>query len=205
MENALIIFAKNPVYGTVKTRLAATAGDDVAFKVYLHLLKLTEATVRNIAVEKTVYFSSCIQQNDGWENSVYNKQIQQGNDLGERMQHALINIFDEGKHKAVIIGTDCAELNADIVEDAFLQLENCDVVIGPAKDGGYYLIGMNKYCPSLFENIDWSTVAVLRQTLLACNTSGLTYHLLPTLADIDTEDDWNQAKISLQTVKQTRS
>jgi glycosyltransferase A (GT-A) superfamily protein (DUF2064 family) len=89
----------------------------------------------------------------------------------------------------VIIGTDCPDLNASVIMNAYVYLEDHDIVIGPASDGGYYLLGMKKLHPRLFEKIDWSTGKVLAQTLKICESSNLSTFLLPELSDIDDEND----------------
>jgi uncharacterized protein len=187
-ENALLIFTKNLVYGNVKTRLAATIGKDKAFETYKKLLAHTVAVTQSLCCTKFVYYADAVEQNDAW-NDTCKKRKQQGNDLGERMMHAFLEVFNQGSSTAVIIGTDCPELGETIIQSAFEQLTGNDVVIGPAADGGYYLLGMKSLHPQLFEKIAWSTSAVLETTMNRCRLLRLSYALLPLLHDVDEEED----------------
>jgi rSAM/selenodomain-associated transferase 1 len=189
MKQALIIFAKNLIYGQVKTRLAATIGNDVALTVYRHLLQHTVSVTNYLPVENIVFYSNAIEEQDLWDNEVYKKQIQAGNDLGERMLNAFVYAFERGNKEVAIIGTDCLGLTSAIIMNAFAWLKNYDVVIGPASDGGYYLLAMKQMRHQLFQNIRWSTDEVLKQTLAICNQQNLSVFQLPELSDIDTEND----------------
>jgi len=193
MKRALIIFAKNEVLGKVKTRLAATTGNDKALSVYKTLVEHTHGITRVLPVRKKLYYSDFIEQKDLWENEVFEKNLQQGTDLGMRMYNAFDNVFDEGYEDAAIIGTDCMELSSGIIMKSFEYLIFFDVVIGPAKDGGYYLLAMKAAHKELFENIKWSTENVLQQTLEICEREGLSVQLLEELSDIDNEEDWINA------------
>jgi rSAM/selenodomain-associated transferase 1 len=199
MKNAVIIFTKNPEAGKVKTRLAATIGNDAALSVYVQLLSRTVSITNQLPVDKFVFYSNHIMQEDIWNNNHFFKQVQSGHDLGERMKNAFTDIFKKDYEKIVIIGTDCPDLNPNIILNAFARLDFHDVVIGPAEDGGYYLLGMKQIHPQLFENISWSTDAVLSETQIKCDDLQLDYHLLPMLKDIDEEKDlsFEQKKIFL--------
>jgi hypothetical protein len=188
-KQALIIFAKNNVSGKVKTRLAATIGNNAALTVYKQLVEHTVSITSYLPVDKIVFYSNRLEQEDVWDTNHYYKQLQHGNDLGERMSHAFATSFQKGYDKVVIIGTDCPELNAEIIMNAFAYLNKHDVVIGPAEDGGYYLLGMKQLISELFENIRWSTNAVLDETTKKCADLKLNYYLLPMLKDIDEEKD----------------
>lgn len=187
-ESALLIFTKNPVYGNVKTRLAATVGNDKALKIYQQLIQITHSATQKIVCDKIVFYNKAIEANDIWKTS-YKKQLQQGNDLGEKMMNAFNNVFKNGFDKVVIIGTDCPELNEQIINNAFENLNEHDVVIGPAADGGYYLLGLKKLHRELFINIEWSTSTVLSATLQCCKQNNLSYFLLDELHDIDKAKD----------------
>jgi len=115
--------------------------------------------------------------------------LQNGNDLGERMKNAFNVIFDKDYNQIAIIGTDCPELTTDILKDAFKTLKTTDLVLGPAHDGGYYLLGMKQLHASLFEKINWSTNTVLAETHGKCEALQLNYALLPTFRDIDRAED----------------
>ncbi|MEO6000619.1 MAG: TIGR04282 family arsenosugar biosynthesis glycosyltransferase [Chitinophagaceae bacterium] len=188
----LIIFVKNLIYGRVKTRLAATIGNDKAFEIYQQLITYTCSIVKKLACDKIVYYSDYIDQDDEWQGTW--KAIQRGEGLGERMLHAFKDAFDNGGGRTIIIGTDCFEITHEIIQQAFEKLIGCDVVIGPASDGGYYLLGMNKLYSQLFKDIAWSTGSVFKTTLSICRSHNLNCLLLPVLNDIDEEKDLLQTK-----------
>ncbi len=114
---------------------------------------------------------------------------QEGHDLGEKMLHAFSQVLKQ-HDQGVIIGTDCPYLNASHLHQAFERINTADVVIGPAKDGGYYLLGMKTAHHSLFEKMDWGTDKVYSRTRERTSEKGLSVELLPELADIDYERDW---------------
>jgi uncharacterized protein len=188
MDNALIIFVKNIINGAVKTRLAATLGNDAAINIYKQLLQHTYSVAQNIDSDKIVFYADFIEE-DIWNKEAFRKEIQQGTDLGKRMENAFKNAFEKGHTKVIIIGTDCPGINKNILENAFEKLNNFEMVIGPATDGGYYLLGMKKLYSFLFQNMKWSTEAVLNDTINACNEHQLSYFFLPQLTDIDEEKD----------------
>lgn len=175
--------------GKVKTRLAATVGDDVAFEIYHRLLLHTELSTNPVSSHKIVFYSDFIDTNDIWNNEVYQKQVQNGKDLGERMANAFEYAFTNGNEKVAIIGSDCFEITTEIIEAAFKQLDHMDVVIGPALDGGYYLLAIKSNNKALFQHIQWSTDQVLSQTMEVCHQMGLKVAQLQVLSDIDNEND----------------
>lgn len=197
MKQALIIFAKNLISGQVKTRLAAAIGNDMAVKVYRGLLQYTASITSFLPVDKIVFYSNHVNKQDVWENEVFKKELQSGNDLGERMKNAFIYAFEQGNKEVAIIGTDCFELTPAIIMNGFAYLKNNDVVIGPANDGGYYLLAMKQTHCQLFCNIEWSTKNVLETTLEICSQLNLSFHQLPRLTDIDTVHDLNEEQKSL--------
>lgn len=182
---------RNPILGKVKTRLAATIGEQEALQVYNCLLRYTYKVTNHLKnVDKRVYYADFLNENDLWNG--YDKKLQNQNlSLGERMKEAFAQGFDDGYEKIVIIGSDCLELSSPILENAFYELENNQSVVGPAKDGGYYLLGMNEFIPQLFENKKWSTDTVFLDTIEDLNQGNIRYSLLETLSDIDTEQDLN--------------
>ncbi len=188
-KQALLIFTKNPEAGKVKTRLAATLGDEEALSIYKQLLLHTASVSEYVPVDKFVFYSNYIDPEDIWDSQHYYKEVQQGNDLGERMKNGFSLIFQKDYNKVVIIGTDCPDLNAGVILNAFAYLDLHDVVIGPAEDGGYYLLGMKRLYSELFDNIRWSTSTVLNETITKCATLQLDCYLLPVLKDIDEEKD----------------
>ena len=187
-SNILIIFAKNLVHGKVKTRLASSIGADHAFEIYKELLRHTKTVVQNVNADKIIYYSDHVELEDIWDTG-FLKAKQQGADLGEKMMNSFKDIFQKGYTKAVIIGTDCPSLDEQIIRTAFESLNEKSVVIGPAYDGGYYLLGMKLLHKNLFQNIAWSTEIVFETTTAICNKFNLSYSVLPLLHDIDEEKD----------------
>lgn len=189
MQDCLLIFIKNPVAGKVKTRLAKVVGDEKALMVYRHLLDHTRQLARQVEQDKRVCYSDFIPGPDEWDLPGFSKVLQQGEDLGARMNNAFQQAFLSGCRKCVIIGSDCPELDREIVERAFSLLDQHDVVLGPAKDGGYYLLGMKSLHRNLFVDKSWSTGNVLQETLASLEKGSLSFTLLPELSDIDEVSD----------------
>lgn len=183
----LIVFTRNPELGKVKTRLAKTIGDQAALNIYMHLLEHTENTIRKIRCDKAVYYTLQIRNNDIWDNAIYQKHLQEGEDLGLRMQNAFSSAFIKGYEKVIIVGSDLLDLNANYISEAFNSLNKNDVVIGPAQDGGYYLIGMKSLYSNIFKNKDWGTDSVFQDTIN--DLKNLDIYLLEELNDIDTFED----------------
>ena len=188
-NDRLIIFVKNPEIGRVKTRLAKIIGDEQALSIYQKLLLYTKEITKGLNADKAVYYSEHIDNNDLWDNMLFSKHLQRGDDLGERMQNAFADAFAQGKERVIIMGSDCLELETYMIKEAFAVLENNDVVLGPAKDGGYYMIGMTAFLPTLFEDKNWSTDDLLMDTILDLKKMNAKYYLLKTLNDIDTIED----------------
>ena len=185
----LIIFYRNPKMGTVKTRLAATLGDEKALAIFRRLAQHTNAITKGLAVDKVVYYSDSIEPDDIWLPTIYRKSVQTGTDLGEKMKNAFAEGFEAGYEMICIIGTDCHELSGPLIEKALDLLRSSDTVIGPARDGGYYLLGMRRLYPELFTNKQWSTETVAGDTIHEFELLELKYSKLPTLRDVDREDD----------------
>ncbi|MDX1408690.1 MAG: TIGR04282 family arsenosugar biosynthesis glycosyltransferase [Saprospiraceae bacterium] len=190
-ETALIIFVKHPQPGQVKTRLAATMGDAMAVSIYERLLHYTKEITDDYPGPRYVYYHGRLPEHDLWEGPHIVRHQQNGPDLGARMLNAfaeVLSVYDQ----ALIIGSDCGELRTDHLNAARQSLAYADVVLGPSRDGGYYLLGLKQPLSILFEDIDWSTDGVLPTTLSRLLSGGLSFKLLETLADVDTEDDWNR-------------
>lgn len=187
-EEALIIFVRKPVLGSVKTRLAATLGPEAALAIYQQLLKHTHAITVGLPCDRYVFYAGEIDEKDLWQEG-YVRQQQAGGDLGERMKAAFAFLFEKGYRRICIIGSDCFELTTEIISNAFAWLRKTDFVIGPAKDGGYYLLGMSGGSKNVFDGIAWSTGKVFSQTVTSLHQQGFTYTLLPLLSDVDTVDD----------------
>ncbi len=193
-DNILMIFVKNPELGKVKTRLASTIGEGNALEVYKTLLAHTCTIVNSIGFDKAVFYSDSITHNDLWNDEKFQKYLQEGEDLGEKMLSAFTFAFAIGYKNVVIIGSDCIQLTTKIIEEAFELLISNDVVIGPAKDGGYYLLGMNKLYKELFQNKIWSSENVLLDTLIDLKKINVSYKLLKTLSDVDREEDLGELR-----------
>ncbi len=161
MQDALIIMIKNPVKGKVKTRLAATIGDDAALSVYQKLLQHTRTITDGVQADVFVFYSDVIDRNDLFTAGKYKKYAQCSGDLGVRMDYAFSIPFKNEYKRVVMIGADCYALTKEHINRAFTALDNNDFVIGPADDGGYYLIGMKKWNRWILENKNWSTHTLL--------------------------------------------
>lgn len=189
-DRGLIIFIKNPELGKVKTRLAADIGDLKALNIYKQLLAHTRTVTSQSNATNYLYYSNSI-SDDNWSSDTFRKNLQSGDDLGERMLNAFDEVLKE-KSQTVIIGSDCAQLSTEVLNQAFESLNDHDIVIGPTYDGGYYLIGMNSIHPSLFLNMEWSVPDVFDNTLGKIQRLSLSFKVLETLADIDTSEDWEK-------------
>ena len=186
-DRALIIFTRNPELGKCKTRLAKTIGDKAALDVYNFLLNYTSQIAKHVDADRFVFYSESIDPDDLWKPENFNKCIQKGIDLGERMLNAFQDIFDMNYKQVVIIGSDLLDLSSEIIEDAFHKLDSNDIVIGPAFDGGYYLLGMNELISEIFSNKEWGTSSVFEHTIN--NLQKHKVSVLKELNDIDTFED----------------
>ncbi len=196
-DSLLMIFVKNLIPGSVKTRLASEIGIDAAMDVYMELVRYTNEVVEKITTDKTVYYSEYVEIEDIWDTEKYSLKVQKGDNLGEKMMNAFDEAFDS-YNKVVIIGSDCFDITPKIIASAFESLEDNDLVVGPAKDGGYYLLGMKEYLPQLFQGKTYSTDKVLGELLEEAKGLELTIHQLEELYDIDTMQDLKDAGIELQ-------
>lgn len=198
-KNLLLIFTRNPKLGKAKTRLAKSVGDKTALEIYNFLLNKTKEVTQNLACDKAVFYSVKIRENDIWDAEIYQKYQQKGEDLGVRMRNAFQNSFDAGYDKVMIIGSDLYDLTPKHINDAFNKLDNNDVVIGPAEDGGYYLLGMKKLQPYIFDNKAWGTSSVRKDTLE--DLKKVNVHLLEELNDVDVIEDIKNHKAFQQFLK----
>jgi uncharacterized protein len=189
---------KNPILGKVKTRLAETIGDTKALEIYNDLLLITKDLMHDLEVTKYVYYSDFIEENDLWNPTIFTKRIQTGQDLGQRMYQATKEVMEiDGYQNVVIVGTDCPFLTKNLIMEAFEQLRYNSFVLGPAYDGGYYLLGMRQLRIEIFEKIIWGGSRVLTDTIHRINKMVKTFYQLSPLMDIDTEQDyimWQKTK-----------
>lgn len=188
-KKLIIIFVKNIKLGKVKTRLAKTIGNEAAFKVYKALVDATEQATSNIQIDKRIYFSDVVITSK-WPKDF--KTVQIGKDLGERMKNAFQEGFDAGYENIVLLGSDLPNISSTIITEGLNALDKTEVVFGPAEDGGYYLIGMNKPNNFIFEDKPWSESELLNITLSELKHKNIEVSLLETLNDIDTFEDLKQ-------------
>lgn len=193
-RRAVLVFVRAPVRGTVKTRLAAALGDEAALRVYR---RLAEHTLREAAalagdgVRLRVHHTPADAGDAvrAWLGGgpVYLPQAE--GDLGTRMEDAFARAFAEGEERVVIVGSDLPALSEDLLRRAFRLLDACPAVLGPARDGGYYLLGLARPVAGIFAGIAWSTGEVLAATLARFRAAGIEPALLETLADVDEAED----------------
>jgi hypothetical protein len=192
-DQRLLVFLKVPRAGTVKTRLAATLGEAGALEAYRRILAATLdriSSVRSVELRFTpddAGDETAALLRPGWTA------VPQGEgDLGQRLSRAFVDAFREGFRRVLVIGSDCPDVTAADMESAHEALDAADVVLGPATDGGYWLLGVRRPCGYLFRGIPWSTSGVLAATRRRAEASGLEVALLRTLSDVDTEEDWRR-------------
>ena len=186
-KELLLIFTRNPELGKVKKRLAAGVGEEAALRIYEHLLQHTFEVTHNLPVEKWVCYSEEIPQEDLWEMGNFSKKLQQGKDLGERMENAFRSGFAAGFSKIIIIGSDLYDLSEEDLKMAFLELHSSEAVIGPATDGGYYLLGLKSLISPVFKNKIWGSNTIFDTTLADLKNYKLTQ--LEARNDIDRLED----------------
>lgn len=188
-RRALVIFAKSPNRSPVKTRLALHLSDARRIGLYISLL---EGTVRKLGrIEGVDTFISYSPAEEGRYFARFGLRMfpQSRGDIGRRMHNALKRVLGLGYEKAALVGVDIPELSDPLVLRAFDLLSESDVVFGPARDGGYYLVGLRKPCAEIFEGIEWSTCNTLMQSVERASELGLRTGLMEVLSDIDTPED----------------
>ncbi len=188
-DSLLLIFVKHPIPGQVKTRLAAGTSHEFALKAYHAMLSYTAEIVEEVAADKVVFYGNMVPEEDLWEKIGYSRFLQEGADLGIRMAKAFQWGFQQGYKKIQIIGSDNPHLTSEIIQQGFTILDSNTVSLGPAEDGGYYLLGMSTFIPSVFENKNWSTETVFQDTLTDLEEANASHGLLPRLSDVDTVAD----------------
>jgi hypothetical protein len=190
---AIALFLKPPVPGRVKTRLAKDIGDEAACNIYRSLADHAMQQAQASGVPLVLFFDGATRDElpEDWRGAANRCLPQQGADLGQRMAAAFSTLFTEGAQQVVLIGSDIPGIDRSYLQQAFQLLVNHDLVIGPAFDGGYCLIGFNRqgFTPAVFSAIPWSTEQVLELSLTRAAKANLTVGLLPTLQDIDTLAD----------------
>ena len=192
---SLIIFARYPRPGEVKTRLGRVLGMERAAAIYSrfarHAFSIGEVLLRE-GVTVYLYYDPSVSETEmrAWVDLPFAFVPQEGEDLGERMRRAFEQTFENGSERSVIIGTDVPELGEATVQQAFDRLDDHPVVLGPGDDGGYYLLGMVSPVKDLFSGVRWSTGQVMDQTMARVGSLGLDCSLLPVHHDVDTAEDY---------------
>ena len=191
---SLIVFVKNPIPGAVKTRLQTRYTPDQVADLYTAFVRDVLARAERIDVDRRVIafdppgaeseVRALFGRKALWE---YVPQVQ--DDLGVRMREALVQQLDAGASATVLIGTDIPSLPVHHITQAFDLLRTVDVVLGPSTDGGYYLVGVSKSIPEIFEGVEWSTSSVLAQTIDRVQRAGNTLGLVPPWFDVDTPEE----------------
>lgn len=230
-NNYLIIFIRYPETGKVKTRLSKSIGSESATTLYRLFVEAVlnrtsfntpssqkdheHSSSNDTRYETAVFFTPEEKRSNikDWLGDKYRLYHQSGNDLGERMSNAFKKIYDVGAKKVVIIGSDTPTLKKRLIFQAFELLDKNDVVIGPTKDGGYYLLGLSfisnpfkKYQEDeIFTEIEWSTEKVFNQTITKVKNSGYSYKPLPEYYDIDTIEDLYLLKQEISQTKDIKS
>ncbi len=193
----LILFAKAPVPGRVKTRLTSVYTKEEAARLYRGWARGIYSSVLELGVPVQVAYEALPEfPGPEWIGNGERLEFfyQSGKSLGERLSHAFSRAFKEGADRVVAIGSDSPGLPVRYLQDAFAALESKESVLGPTPDGGYYLIGMNRFLPDLFQNISWSTPKVFNETLEIILQKRYSLKLLPEYFDIDVPEDMERLK-----------
>lgn len=201
-NNHLALFAKYWEPGKVKTRLAANIGDHAASKIYQAFLQNLLRRLNHVGNERSIVYSPSerISEFRSLAGHDWTLSPQSSGGLGDRLTSFVSSKFTptEMNLNLVIIGSDCLDIDQELVDQAFDALDRAQVVLGPTHDGGYYLIGLSEHLPVIFQDIDWSTESVFQQTLAHIRTQNLTSVELPTLNDIDEFEDLSKLRERLE-------
>lgn len=191
LDATLLIFVKNPLAGKTKTRLAQDVGNEMALAMYGQMMDYTRRQALQLSgVNRRLLYSEMVPETDMWSTGGFERSVQQGEDLGERMERAFQDAFAAGAERVIIIGSDCPGITSDLLVTAFAALQQTDVVLGPAIDGGYYLLGMRRLIPELFREMEWSTESVADLTRQRIADQDLSLTELAALSDVDYLEDW---------------
>jgi len=192
-QSIILLFIRVPARGKIKSRLALAIGDDAVLELYKNFILDIIDTIENSGYPFRIFFHP---RDSGealarWLGHRHQYMPQGGNDLGENMERAFVQIFTEGFTSVVLLGSDIPDLTPVVLHEALESLRTNDVVIGPSADGGYYLIGCNKgaFLPNIFHGIAWGTDTVFAETISILHRESLRVHLVPEWQDVDTQDD----------------
>jgi uncharacterized protein len=188
--NCLIIFTRYPEPGKTKTRLIPALGEDGAAQLHRRMAEHTLEQARSLSCAIEIWYVGGTKElMQDWLGKDLRYREQPAGDLGDRMCGAFRSAFEQGYQSVMIIGTDCPGITTAILSQGFTELRNQVVAIGPAIDGGYYLIGLQRLVPELFQGITWSTSTVFSETVAIADRLQLPTYLLPSLPDIDLPAD----------------
>jgi rSAM/selenodomain-associated transferase 1 len=201
-DRCLLFFIKYPEIGKVKSRLASVIGDEPAANLYRVFIVQMLSNLKKGDFPFYICFhpKNALEGLKEWLGNKHHYIPQKGKELGERMRNGFIEAFSMGHKRVVLIGSDIPDLPLEFVEEAFISLKKRDAVIGPALDGGYYLIGFKDktFSPQVFENMAWGTETVFDETMKALKKLRRKVHTLPYQRDIDTVEDLeNLSNLSL--------
>ena len=189
----ILFFVKVPVRGQVKSRIASLLGDDIVLELYRSFVLDMLQTLDRTGIPSMICYHPAESGDEvmRWLGRERCYLAQRGSDVGARMEHAFREAFSRGWTRAVLIGSDIPDLPGHFLREALSSLDGNDVVIGPAEDGGYYLIGFrsDSFLPEVFTGVPWSTDEVCRMTLAALERAVRTVHQLPRWRDVDTVSD----------------
>ena len=191
--SVVLLFTKIPVRDRVKTRLAQDLDGDLVLRLYESMVLDTIDMLKQSGFQFRICISppGAVEEARTWLGRDYSYMPQNGGDLGERMEQAFVRVFFEGYREAILIGSDIPGLSSGTVQEAFASLASHGAVIGPANDGGYYLIGFSReaFYPEIFHSMPWSTPAVFRETLERFASASRPVFVLPEYIDADTRED----------------
>jgi rSAM/selenodomain-associated transferase 1 len=189
-RSIILLFIRAPAKGKTKSRLASSIGEDAALELYKNFVLDIIDTIDKSSYPLRIFFHppDAGEALASWLGHHYHCLPQDGNDLGERMEKSFERIFSEGFTSAVLIGSDIPDLTPAVFHEAIESLKTNDVVMGPAVDGGYYLVGCNKttFLREMFHGIAWGTNTVFRKTMGILHKASLRVHLVPEWQDVDT-------------------
>ncbi len=192
-ERRVILFVKLPERGKVKSRLSRDMDWDFVLHLYECMVQDTVTMLKRSRTPFLICFDppGALERMQDWLGREYSYSPQTGNDLGERMENAFVQAFREGVDKALLIGSDIPGLSRAVIAEALESLSSHDAVIGPARDGGYYLIGFKKsgFEASVFRDMIWSTETVYRETIRRLRGKKREVSILPQCIDVDTKED----------------
>ena len=189
-ETVILVFVRNSLPGSTKSRLSRDVGVPLALRIYEWLLGVTCGALRGLPFDVAIFYSHFVAPGDIFsKNGSFLRRVQNGKELGDRMYEAFKWSFSKGYRKAVIIGSDLPDLSPGIISAAVESLGHCDVVAGPCPDGGYYLLGKRKLIPSLFRGKSYSHPGVWDDLVESVRRENLGLHVLDPLNDLDTLED----------------